>query len=186
MVSLDITLTSLMTAPNPLTNPLTEPLTDPSPNPLTDPLSNLNPQLGLMTAPARELTVEELSEAITTVTTDEEMKANATSISSALMEEDGVTTSIDFIEVLSIPPYLHPSFIPFRPTITTTTVTTTITTTTTNTTNAPPVTRHQEIVESFPFPWTIKNANFKRDEPRWTDERFAHVFSQSELLDSLN
>ena len=127
-----------------------------------------------MTAPARELTVEELSEAITTVTTDEEMKANATSIGAALMEEDGVTTSIDFIEVAFITithlrltmPSLSPPLPP------------------------PPLSltphRHQEVVESFPFPWTIKNTNFKRDEPRWTDERFAHVFSQSELLDSLN
>mmetsp|Transcript_40771 Transcript_40771/g.93810 ORF Transcript_40771/g.93810 Transcript_40771/m.93810 type:complete len:626 (-) Transcript_40771:234-2111(-) len=98
-------------------------------------------KLGLMTSPARDLTVEELSGAISTVTTDEEMRANALEIGTALMEEDGVTTSIDFIE---------------------------------------------EIVQSFPFPWTIKNANFKRDEPRWTDERFAHVFSQSDLLDSLN
>ena len=44
----------------------------------------------------------------------------------------------------------------------------------------------EEVCDSFPFPWTIRLKSFHRNEPHWTDERFAHVFSGSSLLDSVN
>jgi len=44
----------------------------------------------------------------------------------------------------------------------------------------------EEVMESFPFPWTIRLKNYRRNEPLWTDERFAHTFSRSNLLDSEN
>lgn len=44
----------------------------------------------------------------------------------------------------------------------------------------------EEVVKSFPYPWTIRLPRFRRDEPAWTDGEFAHYFDNSELLDSAN
>ena len=47
----------------------------------------------------------------------------------------------------------------------------------------------EEVVRSFPYPWTIRLPRFRRDEPAWTGAKggeFAHYFDNSDLLDSAN
>lgn len=44
----------------------------------------------------------------------------------------------------------------------------------------------EEVVKSFPYPWTIRLPRFRRDETSWVDGEFAHYFDNSELLDSAN